>query len=72
MGSIARKAILHRSRAVTELWSGLSGASRKLIGLGGLILLVMAAAVAIAVIEMREAKLNETRQGLGKLGIAIA
>ena len=57
---------------MTDLWFGLSRASRKLIGVGGLILLVLTGAVCITVMQMREAKLSGTRQDLGKLGIAIA
>jgi len=60
------------SRQGFHLWSSLSSASRRLIGAGVLILLVMTAAMTVTILQMRIAGSTEARQNLSKLGIAIA
>lgn len=53
-------------------WAGLSGASKRLIAVGGALLLAMVAVVGIAVWNMRVVALDTARQNEAKLGIAIA
>jgi len=55
-----------------RLWFGLSPISKRLIAFGGLLLLVMAGAVGVTVWDLRRTALDDARQHLSVLGIAIA
>jgi diguanylate cyclase (GGDEF)-like protein len=59
-------------RGIIRLWSGLSRASKRLIGVGAGLLLTMVAAVSLTMWDMRSVALSDVRQNVGKLGIAIA
>ena len=57
---------------MVRLWVGLSSGSKRLIAVGTGLLLTMVAAVTLTIWDMRNVALRDTRQNLGKLGIAIA
>ena len=57
---------------VKRLWTGLSFASRRLILVGGALLLAMVVAVGTAVWNMRLVALDDARQSNAKLGAALA
>jgi diguanylate cyclase (GGDEF)-like protein len=54
------------------LWTGLSLASKRLIAVGAMLLLVMVAAVGFALWNMRVVALEDARQSDAELGMAIA
>ena len=55
-----------------RLWPRLSMDSRRLIAFGAVLLLTMVAAVALAMWNMHHAALDDVRQNVAKLGIAIS
>ncbi len=60
------------ANSVFRLWSALSSVSKRLIAVGGGLLLVMVAMVSLMMWDMRRAAQNDVRQNVIKLGIAIA
>ncbi len=55
-----------------RMWRGLSAVSKRLIAVGAGLLITMVAAVSLTMQDMRSVALNDARQNVGKLGIAIA
>ena len=58
--------------SVFRLWYGLSSTSKRLITVGGVLLLTMVAAVSLLIWDMRKVAQNDVRQNVDRLGIAIA
>ena len=60
------------SRSMAAAWSGLSGASKRVLGVGALLMVAAAFALAVMIWQLHRDALSDARRNLGTLGTAIA